>query len=238
MKNAKKTARKSVIGILLFLIVFSSGSVTALLMSERLAKTSIPTIAPSVIPNASPIPGALVAERVTPLPTPPAAEEKSEVKTVKVKTYYMVQPYDSINGIAAKYGVLPWQLREVNGMKPGVIIHPLQKLVIPDVKWKSRKYIGKASWYGGRDNGKPMANAEIFNQHEILIAHRTLPFGTKVRVTNLINSTSIVTIVKDRGPYPQKNEKYTREIDLSYGAAKALGAVKAGVIPVEITILS
>jgi rare lipoprotein A len=80
-----------------------------------------------------------------------------------------------------------------------------------------------------------MANTEIYDQDKILIAHRHLPLGIKVKVTNLDNGRSIIAPVLDRGPYA-KNEKgqYDREVDLSLGAAKILGAIKSGIIPVKI----
>lgn len=101
---------------------------------------------------------------------------------------------------------------------------------------KSRETLeGIASWYGPGFNGRPMANGEIYNQNEVLVAHRTLPLGTVVRVTHAETGESIIAEVKDRGPYILNDEgKYTREIDLSYAAARALDAVGAGLIPVTI----
>ena len=74
----------------------------------------------------------------------------------------------------------------------------------------------------------------FYNQNKILVAHRHYPFGTKLKITNLENGKSVVAPVLDRGPYTMKGGKYNREIDLSLGAAKALGAVEKGVIPVRI----
>ena len=149
---------------------------------------------------------------------------------------YVVQKGDSINRIAGKYKILSWQLRAANGLGVrSTLLHPGQKLTIPVIQWKS--YEGRASWYGPGFHGKKMANGEIYNQNDVLIAHRTLPLGLKVLVTNLETSKSIIARVLDRGPYTKKNGRYDREVDLSYGAAKILGALESGVIPVKITPL-
>jgi len=152
------------------------------------------------------------------------------------KTYYLVQKGDSINRIATQYQILPWQLRKENhlGAKDD-LIHPGQRLLIPDIVWKS--YKGRASWYGPGFHGKKMANGEVYNQNKVLVAHRTFPLGLRVRITNLKNSKSIIAEVLDRGPYTKKNGKYDREVDLSYKAAKLLGVVKPGIISVQITPL-
>lgn len=90
---------------------------------------------------------------------------------------------------------------------------------------------GWASWYGSGFQGKKMANGKRFDLRKISVAHRSLPLGTKVRIMNLRNRKSIVAFVSDRGPYIRG-----REMDLSYAAAKKLGAVRDGVIPVKIEI--
>ncbi|MEA2112933.1 MAG: septal ring lytic transglycosylase RlpA family protein [Patescibacteria group bacterium] len=153
------------------------------------------------------------------------------------RMYYVVQKGDSINRIADRHRVLSWQLRKANNMEvEDVLLHPGQKLVIPVIKWKS--YSGRASWYGPGFHGKKMANGQVYDQNKVLIAHRTLPLGLKVRITNLENSKSIIAEVLDRGPYTKKDGRYDREVDLSLGAAKILEAVKKGIIPVKITPLS
>ncbi len=59
---------------------------------------------------------------------------------------------------------------------------------------------GVASWYGGKEQGHRTASGEPFNEHQLTAAHRTLPFGTRVKVTNLRNGRSVVVKIKDRGP--------------------------------------
>ncbi|NLM95968.1 MAG: septal ring lytic transglycosylase RlpA family protein [Firmicutes bacterium] len=64
-----------------------------------------------------------------------------------------------------------------------------------------RSYIGVASWYGGRFHGRRTASGEVFDQNGLSAAHRSWPFGLKVRVTNLQNGESVVVKINDRGPY-------------------------------------
>ncbi|MCP1198946.1 septal ring lytic transglycosylase RlpA family protein [Notoacmeibacter sp. MSK16QG-6] len=82
---------------------------------------------------------------------------------------------------------------------------------------------GKASWYGPGFHGKKTASGERFNQNAMTAAHKTLPLGTKVRVTNKRNGRSIVVRINDRGPYA-----HGRVLDLSKGAASKLGFIRSG----------
>ena len=91
---------------------------------------------------------------------------------------------------------------------------------------------GIASWYGSEFHGKPTSNREIYNMHAMTAAHKTLPFGTYVKVTNLNNGRSVVVRINDRGPFVKG-----RIIDLSYAAAKKLGMSGSGVAPVKIQVL-
>lgn len=84
-----------------------------------------------------------------------------------------------------------------------------------------------ASWYGPGFHGRLTANGEVYNQHDLTAAHKTLPFGTVVRVTNTQNNRQVLVRINDRGPYIEG-----REIDLSFRAAQELGMVDAGVVPV------
>lgn len=91
---------------------------------------------------------------------------------------------------------------------------------------------GKASYYGDEFNGRATASGEIFDNREFTAAHKSLPFGTFVRVTNLSNNSSVVVKINDRGPFVSG-----RIIDLTKAAAEKLGMLQAGVIDVKIEIL-
>ena len=92
---------------------------------------------------------------------------------------------------------------------------------------------GAASWYGPGFYGRTTANGERFRKGTLTAAHRTLPFGTKVRVTNLSNGRSVVVRINDRGPF-----KHHRVIDLAHGAASQLQMMQAGEVPVKLEILA
>lgn len=91
---------------------------------------------------------------------------------------------------------------------------------------------GMASWYGPGFHGRRSASGERFNQNALTAAHRTLPFGTQVRVTNLNSGTSVVVRINDRGPFT-----HNRVIDLSKAAAGAIGMLGSGVAPVQLEVL-
>lgn len=98
----------------------------------------------------------------------------------------------------------------------------------------SRGYdeVGLASWYGSDFHGRKTANGQTYNMYGVSAAHKTLPLGSRVRVTNLENDRSVVLTVNDRGPFVNE-----RILDLSYGAAKKLGTVERGVAKVRVTAL-
>jgi len=92
--------------------------------------------------------------------------------------------------------------------------------------------VGTASWYGKQFNGKTTASGEPYDMFQFTAAHRHLPLGTLVKVTNLDNGRSVVVRVNDRGPVPR-----TRIIDLSYGAARMIGLPGHGIEPVSLEIV-
>ena len=94
------------------------------------------------------------------------------------------------------------------------------------------RQVGLASWYGGQFQGRKTANGEIFNMNELSCAHRTLPLGTWVKVTNLHNHRWVVLRVNDRGPVPE-----TRVVDLSSAAAHLLGMRQKGVSRVRLDVI-
>jgi rare lipoprotein A len=96
----------------------------------------------------------------------------------------------------------------------------------------SFRQVGDASWYGPDFHGKLTASGERYNMLLPTAAHRTLPFNTLVKVTNLENGLSEVVRINDRGPFIKG-----RILDLSYAAARALGANTAGVIRVRLEVV-
>lgn len=93
---------------------------------------------------------------------------------------------------------------------------------------------GFATWYGSDWHGKPTASGDRFNKHKMTAAHRTLPLGSKIRVTNTANGRSVELVVNDRGPYGKRRE---RIVDVSEAAARQLRFINAGVCPVHIDVL-
>ncbi len=91
---------------------------------------------------------------------------------------------------------------------------------------------GTASWYGRKFHGRNTSSGEKYNMHAMTAAHKTLPLGTWVQVTNLANGRKVRVRINDRGPFVRG-----RIIDLSYAAAKKLGMVGPGTAPVEIVAL-
>lgn len=91
---------------------------------------------------------------------------------------------------------------------------------------------GKASYYYGRWIGRKTANGEIYRVNDVTAAHKTLPFNTMVRVTNLQNGKEVIVRINNRGPYVRG-----RIIDLSLAAARQIEMTKAGVVPVKLEVL-
>ncbi|MNF57150.1 RlpA-like protein precursor [compost metagenome] len=92
---------------------------------------------------------------------------------------------------------------------------------------------GVASYYGAKHQGKRTASGERFNQYALTAAHRKLPFGTRVKVTNLKNDKTVVVRINDRGPHTRG-----RLIDLSREAAEELGMLRSGTARVRVQSLS
>lgn len=123
-----------------------------------------------------------------------------------------------------------------------LIIYLLSLFIAPEVVFggeSTKKYnhtkstyipTGIASWYSIKSNGgRHTASGIPLDNNKLTAAHKTLPMGTKVRVTNLDNQKSVVVTINDRGPY-----KRGRIIDLTQGAFKKLGALKKGLLRVKI----
>jgi len=96
--------------------------------------------------------------------------------------------------------------------------------------------LGLASWYGPGFHGKETASGEIFDQRQMVAAHRTLPLGSVIQVTNLENGRRLTLRVIDRGPYGRNYRKGTI-LDVSRGAAGRLGFIRDGIVRVRIKVL-
>lgn len=152
------------------------------------------------------------------------AYTQDEKKPPKKKTYGLPLP-----SIYKQPGV-PINNKRVK--KPGKT-SPKPKQRKTKGKTVHKQYHGKASYYGGKFHGRRTASGEVYNQYQMTAAHRTLPFGSVCRVTNLYNDKTVHVRINDRGPFIKG-----RIIDLSYAAAKSLDAVQAGVIKVKLEVLT
>ncbi|MDJ0844277.1 septal ring lytic transglycosylase RlpA family protein [Crocosphaera sp.] len=130
------------------------------------------------------------------------------------------------------------RLRRIMGEAPplAAIVNPNQtrdnESGLASVRPVTSRRKGMASWYGPGFHGRLTANGERYNQNGLTAAHKSLPFGTQVRVTNLHNGRSVIVRINDRGPYI-----HGRVIDLSRGAASVIGLLNSGVAPVQLEIL-
>ena len=115
--------------------------------------------------------------------------------------------------------------------KKGLIVEPDKPEIVYDAKPVAVMQ-GKASYYFGRWIGRKTANGEIYRARDVTAAHKTLPFNTMVRVTNLKNGKSVIVRINNRGPYIKG-----RIIDLSLVAAQQIEMTKAGVVPVRVEVL-
>lgn len=129
----------------------------------------------------------------------------------------------------------PDNIPQPNFEAPAPAIAPASKI---PAKAKKRSFFhrtsfGIASWYGAVLNGHHTASGEIFDMNKLTACHRTLPFGTMVRVTDTRNGKSVVVKINDRGVLFKE-----RVIDLSRAAADRLGIRKLGVAPVKLEVLT
>lgn len=102
----------------------------------------------------------------------------------------------------------------------------------PKRKNGSKVETGKASFYSDKLHGRKTASGEAYDRNKMTAAHRTLKFGTKVKVTNLKNNRSVIVRINDRGPSIK-----SRIIDLSYAAAKKIGIIETGIADVSMQVV-
>jgi len=118
-----------------------------------------------------------------------------------------------------------------------VIIEPTPAAVEPDARYEAldlslAREVGLGSWYGKRFHGRRTSSGEKFDQHDLTAAHKTLPFGSKVRVTNVANGKSVEVRITDRGPRSRN-----RVIDISHAAAMAIDLKRQGVGMVQVDLM-
>lgn len=146
---------------------------------------------------------------------------------------YMVQPGETLYRISRMYKVTVDELKKANGLETD-LIRAGQVLVIPGagstpIPQANFFQQGAASWYGAKFQGRRTASGERFDMYALTAAHRTLRFGSLVRVTNLKNGKSVVVRINDRGPFHSN-----RIIDLSYQAATQIGALSLTTVGLEV----
>ncbi|UZX15150.1 septal ring lytic transglycosylase RlpA family protein [Thermus sp. PS18] len=144
---------------------------------------------------------------------------------------YTVKKGDTLFRIAKAHGMSVRELKELNGLTSD-LIHPGQVLRLTEKEPPAKTRFlqeGLAVWYGPGFHGRRTASGERYDMHALTAAHPSLPFGTRVRVTNLKNGKSVVVRINDRGPF---GGRYI--IDLSYAAAKTIGALSATRVRVEV----
>jgi rare lipoprotein A len=107
--------------------------------------------------------------------------------------------------------------------------HHNHQIIVSHHHWYQ---LGVASWYGKFFQGRTTASGEPYDENQLTCAHRTLPLGSVLRVTNLRNNKSVIVTVNDRGPVPE-----SRVIDLSKAAANVLGFGEAGLAPVKVELI-
>ena len=151
-------------------------------------------------------------------------------------TLSQVPSWSTSTATASHLGSTFWSSRSINfrSKRPSKSLSNSKPRYSANSNSKIRNNVitGISSWYGPNFHGKLTANGEVFDQYGVTAAHKTLPLGTVVRVTNLDNDKSIILRINDRGPYVGD-----RVLDCSYGAAKKLGFMEIGTANVEIRII-
>lgn len=163
----------------------------------------------------------------------PSVLEQGEDKPVE----YIVKPGDSLWKISKKFlNKDPYQIAKENGLSRPDLIQPGQKLLIQTSSPQRPPALETgevtASWYGVEHHNKITASGQRYDVSKNTLAHKSLPFGTKVRLVNPENGKTAEGVVNDRGPFVKG-----RDVDTSYALAKQLGFVRKGVTKLNIEII-
>ena len=132
------------------------------------------------------------------------------------------------NRTPAPYLALAW----ANNIRCSLGVAPLEMEEAWQTLSRGRSITARASWYGPRFHGRPTASGEIYDQNVYTAAHRTLPFGTLVLVTNPTTKKTVLVRINDRGPFIPG-----RSIDLSRAAARAIGMEQTGVADIQMVVI-
>jgi rare lipoprotein A len=188
----------------------------------------LPATAPRGIPLSTPRNSSFPQILETKLSQPGLSGEESGQTVIE----YVVQPGDTLWKLGLKkFQADPYQIARDNGIKNPDRIYSGQKLIIRKDKNPGPQEV-TASWYGADYHLKPTASGERFDMYKDTLAHKTLPLGTEVRLTNPKNGVRVVAKINDRGPFISG-----RDVDLSYGLARKLDLVTRGVGKLRMEIL-
>ena len=145
---------------------------------------------------------------------------------------YAIKPGDTLWDLATKkFHVKVKNLIAANGIENPRQIQPGQKIRIPFISHPEEQEV-IASWYGEDYHNRPMANGSLYNMYASTVAHRDLPFGTRLELENPSTGEKALAVVTDRGPFIEG-----RELDISYGLAQKLSLVKKGVGPLLMRVI-
>lgn len=168
----------------------------------------------------------------------PAAPAKAEVNIVKVIDFTHQDPFAAVDYSGKAVNQAAAQAASQKQAKVVAQSTAIAKSVTYTVRGKTYRTLstaenfaeeGSASWYGPGFHGRKTASGEVYNMHDMTAAHKHLPLGSQVKVTNLNNGKSVIVRINDRGPFHGD-----RVIDLSKAAAQQLGVLQAGVAKVSI----
>jgi hypothetical protein len=137
-----------------------------------------------------------------------------------------------VNNIRTAFGVSKFTRDNVQLASRSGISTSFSRKYVEDLPVSKNAQVGMASWYGGIFNGRRAADGSRFNTHNFTAAHKTLPFGSVVKVTNLRNNRVCVVKITDRGPFIPG-----RIIDLSSAAAKEIGMFSSGISKVKVEVV-
>lgn len=166
--------------------------------------------------------------------TPSAAQPPANSKPTSLK--HVLKKGETIWGLATqKYQVDPQAILKANAGIDPKNLQIGQEIVIPGRTGENNAPGSKevvASWYGRHHHGRTMANGQPFNMHDLTLAHRDMPLGTRVELENPDTGQKAEAVVTDRGPYVRG-----RDVDLSYRLAKQLSMTRQGVANLKMRVL-